>query len=102
MAVLLHGTISNMLVRPGTSQLNVHGGCFACEHHVGLEEGWKGSPDLGVSDLGVCGVHFQCCFRVVWVLLHCFSFSGKVDESICRVRGLPFVFLHALLIPSVL
>lgn len=52
----------------------------------------KGLPSHGVSDLIVCGVYFQSCFRVVWVLLHCFSFSSKVDESICRVCGLPFVF----------
>lgn len=44
----------------------------------------------------MCGVYFQCCFRAVWVLFCCFSFSSKVDESVCRVRGLPSVFLHAL------
>lgn len=49
-----------------------------------------------MSDLIMCGVYFQCCFTAVWVLLCCFSFSSKVDESICAVRGLLFVFLHAL------
>jgi len=79
MAVPLYGAIPNMLARPGTSQLNVRGRCLHCEHRVVLELGGKGAPDCDMSDLTVCGVYFQCCFRVVWVLLHCFSFNSKVD-----------------------
>lgn len=45
-----------------------------------------------MSDLVVCGVYFQCCFRLGWVLLRCFSYSSKVDESICRLCGLPLCF----------
>lgn len=38
-AVPLCGIIPSTLVRPGASQLNVHGGRLVREHHVGLEWG---------------------------------------------------------------
>lgn len=64
-----------------------------------------------MSDLVVLGVYFHCCFRAVWVILHCCFFDNKVDERICRICGFPLffsmfwsplVFCKALLCPLVL